>query len=379
MNVTPGVFLLSAFVLITAIQLFYYLFFFSRLAFHREKSLPGPIAELPISVVICARNEEANLRRNLPVVLQQKYTNLEGVPAYEVIVVDDNSEDESRHFLRFLEPGYPHYRHIDLVQEAKLIPGKKYPLSVGLRGAVHDTVVLTDADCKPVSTHWLSLMSSGFGAGREIVLGYSPYFRKPGLLNRVIRFDTLFHAQLYLSFALAGIPYMGVGRNLAYRKDLFFKHKGFLAHQKVLSGDDDLFINAAATSRNTSVVIDPRAFTYSEPKRSWGSWFRQKSRHLSTARHYKPLHKFLLGLFSISHFLFYAAFVIALIFSPYRYFILAVFGCRFLVQGILFFRISRRLQESDLFPWFWLFDAMMVLYYLVFGTLIYRKPPKRWK
>lgn len=368
------------FAAVAAIQLFYYLFFFARLSFYkrRQQSASGRVS-VPVSVIICAKNEEYNLMKNLPAVLQQRYHKDDHTPHYEVVVVNDNSTDDTKYYLRSIEPGYPHYRHIELKQEAKLIPGKKYPLSIGIKGAAHAYLLLTDADCRPASTHWLQLMSEGFAEGKEIVLGYGPYCKKPGFLNKLIRYETYFAALQYLSYALAGIPYMGVGRNLAYKKELFFQHKGFLSHQHIASGDDDLFINTAANAQNTTIMIEKDAFTYSEPKTRWQDWYQQKKRHLSTGRHYKPLHQFLLGLFSGAHLLFYPAFILALLYPPFFYITLGIGGLQLLVQGIIHHRAMRQLDEKDLFLYSWLMDILMCLYYLIFIPALLFAPSNKWK
>ncbi|WP_341841280.1 glycosyltransferase [Chitinophaga caseinilytica] len=374
-----GLIFFYTFAAIAGIQVLYYLIFFSRVAFYRRDfDLDHPPAE-DMSVIICAKNEERSLPMNLPTVLQQRY-HVHAEPSYEVIVVNDNSEDDSKYYLASIENGYPHYRHIEIKQAAKFIPGKKYPLSIGIKGAKHDTVVLTDADCKPGSIHWLSMMAQGFTDGKEIVLGYGPYYKKPGFLNKVIRYETFFSALQYLSFALSGIPYMGVGRNLAYKKDLFFRHKGFTAHQHIASGDDDLFVNRAATSKNTAVVIDKMAFAYSEPKRKWKHWFGQKTRHMSTGRYYRPAHKFLLGLFSLTHFLFYPALVLALFYTPMLYFTLGILGLRIITQTIISGFALKTLDERDLFWYVWLMDILMFLYYVIFTpALFFAKGKNKWK
>jgi len=367
------------FLFASAIQLFYYLFYFSRLAFYRKNAAPVEPVFVPISVVICARNEERNLKQNLPVILQQRYSGDGQVPGYEVIVVNDNSEDDTRHYLYSIAPGYPHFRQIELKQEAKGIPGKKYPLSIGLKGAAYEFVLLTDADCRPASTDWVQIMARGFGEGKDIVLGYGPYLKMPGLLNRMIRFETFFSAMQYLSFALAGAPYMGVGRNLSYRKELFFRHKGFIAHQHIASGDDDLFINAAARGSNTSVMVDKQAFTYSEPKTTWKAWLRQKTRHLTTGKYYRSSHKLMLGGFLFSQLIFYPLFILALYYLPDTWLIWSVFAARTLVLGIIDLLIMRKLDEMDLFPFFWLLDVLIWVYFLLVmpASLFSRK--SRWK
>ena len=164
------------------------------------------------------------------------------------------------------------------------IPGKKFPLSIGIKSSKHEILLLTDADCIPASENWIQKMQAGFSEGIEIVLGYGGYKKRKGLLNFLVRYEAFHTALQYLSMALGGLPYMGVGRNLAYKKSLFYQQKGFAAHHHLPGGDDDLFINSCASKRNTAVCIDQEAFTYSTPPATWKSWYLQKRRHNSTGR-----------------------------------------------------------------------------------------------
>ena len=214
--------------------------------------------------------------------------------------------------------------------------------------------------------------------GTQIVLGYSGYKKKPGLLNKLIRFETFHSALQYLSYALAGQPYMGVGRNLSYKKELFLRNKGFSSINHVPGGDDDLFINKVATPVNTRIVIDPESFTVSEPKKTFAEWVRQKTRHYTTGKYYKGRHQFLLTLYSISHILFYPAFILSLLYSPWTW-TLAVFGLRFLVQAVVYFRCMKKLGEGDLFPFWWLLDIWMIGYYIIFAPSIWKKPRAVWR
>lgn len=362
---------IAAFALVTLIQLFYYLFFFSRLAFYRSKERPVSQTH-PVSVIICARDEDENLARNLPGVLVQHYPT-----THEVIVVNDNSFDDSKYILEELKKTFRHLHVVELTQEAKLIAGKKYPLSIGIKEAKHEIVLLTDADCVPASEHWMQKMQDAYTEGKEVVIGYGAYLKRPGLLNKLIRFET-FHAALqYLSYALAGIPYMGVGRNLSYRKALFFRSKGFSSMNHIPGGDDDLFINKVATRHNTAVVVDKEAVTLSTPKKTWKEWFQQKKRHYSTARYYKPLHKWLLGLYSFTQFLFYPLFVGSLVFASWPV-ALIIFGLRLLVQAVVFRSSMQKLGEADLWPWFLFFDLWMFFYYLIFAAALFKKPRNNW-
>ncbi len=356
---------------VTAIQLFYYLFFFSRLVFYRAKTKSSS-QQHAVSVIVCARDEDENIARNLPGLLVQQYPS-----SFEVVVVNDNSTDDSKFILQELKRSFKGLQVVELAQEAKLIAGKKYPLSVGIREANHEVLLLTDADCVPASEHWIEKMQDGYNGDTEIVLGYGGYHKKKGLLNKLIRFETFHTALQYLSYALANIPYMGVGRNLSYKKDLFIRNKGFSSINHIPSGDDDLFINQTATRRNTAIVIDPEAFTRSVPKTTWKGWLQQKKRHYSTAKYYKPFHKFLLGLYFMTQFLFYPLLAVSLITFDWQWTIIAL-GARLIVQAIVFYITMRRLDEKDLWPWFILFDAWMFLYYLLFSPALWRKPRNNW-
>ena len=358
--------------LVAIIQIFYYLFFFSRLAFFKVPVKSSHHSH-PVSVIICARDEAANLAKNLPGSLVQEYST-----THEVIVVNDNSFDESKYLLEEFERSFRQLKVVELKQEAKLIPGKKFPLSIGIKAAQHEVVLLTDADCVPASECWISSMQETYDDDTEIVLGYGAYHKKSGLLNKMVRWETFHTALQYFTYALAGKPYMGVGRNLSYKRTVFFRHKGFSAYNHVASGDDDLFINTAATKINTKINISPEAFTLSEPPENWAQWIRQKRRHYSTAKYYRPLHKFLLGLYSLSHFLFYPLLAIAFIFFSWQWAIL-VFAMRFMVQALVLYPAMKKLNEKDLYASFLLFDVWMFFYYFIFSVTLIKKPRAGWK
>ena len=359
------------FCFVTFIQAFYYSFFYSRVAFFKERQ-KSQTQQHPVSVIICARDEDENIARHLPGVLVQKYPS-----THEVIVVNDNSVDDSKYILEELQKTFKFLQIVDLKQEAKLISGKKYPLSIGIKEAKHEIVLLTDADCVPASEFWIQKMQDAYVNGTEIVIGYSAYNKRPGLLNKLIRFETFHSALQYLSFALAGKPYMGVGRNLSYKKDVFLRNKGFSSINHIPGGDDDLFINKVATKHNTSVVIDKDAMTLSQPKRSFDEWLRQKTRHYSTARYYKKSNKFLLAVYSLSQFLFYPLLIVSAIFYNWQL-ALIVFGVRFLLQSFIFFKAMKKLNEADLWPWFLFFDIWMFFYYIIFAPSLWKKPRVSW-
>ncbi|HVZ55868.1 MAG TPA: glycosyltransferase [Chitinophagaceae bacterium] len=366
-----GAILLYLFAAAALVQLLYQLVFFSRLAFYRPPQR-SQSQQHPVSVIICARDEDENIARNLPGVLVQHYGS-----THEVIVVNDNSVDDSKYILQELRKTFKLLHVVELSQEAKLINGKKYPLSIGIREARHEILLLTDADCVPASEYWLQKMQDAYGEGIEIVLGYGAYHRRPGLLNKLIRFETFHTALQYLSLALAGLPYMGVGRNLSYKKELFLRNKGFSAINQLPGGDDDLFINRVATRRNVAVVLDKEAITLSVPRTSFRAWLKQKQRHYSTARYYKTRHKILLGLYTATQFLFYPLLVGAALLGDWRP-VLVIAGVKWLVQGLIYYKAMKRLNESDLWGWFLLLDIWMFFYYLIFAPALWKKPRQSW-
>lgn len=360
------------FCLVTLIQLFYYGFFFIRLAFYKSKDRPQS-QTYPVSVVVCARDEAHNLENNLPAILTQSYGT-----SHEIVLVNDNSFDDTKFFTEELAKIFKKLNAINLTHEAKHIPGKKYPLSIGIKSSKYEVMLLTDADCIPASEFWIQKMQDAYHDGVEIVLGYGAYKKQKGFLNKLIRFETFHTALQYLSYALAGTPYMGVGRNLSYRKELFYRVKGFSSINHIPGGDDDMFINKVATKRNTSIVVDKDAFTISEPPQTFSQWWRQKTRHYSTARYYKQSHKFLLGLYAFSHFMIYPLFILSLIFFDWRL-ALGVFLVRFIFQGFVWHKTMKRLDEKDLFPLFWLLDIWQFFYYILFSFALVRKPKSNWK
>jgi len=356
---------------ISAILLFYYLYFFSRLAFFKPKETDTH-TDSPVSIIVCSRDELNNLRQNVPQILQQQYE-----APFELLVVNDNSSDNTRHEMQWLSLQQQRLKVINIDSEASIYTGKKYPLSIGIREATHGHLLLTDADCAPASENWSSLMMSAFSQQTEIVIGYGAYQKLPGLLNKIIRFETFHSALQYLSYALAGLPYMGVGRNLSYKKELFSRHRGFASINHIPGGDDDLFINKAATNKNTAIVTNPNAHTISIPKKSWGDWKRQKTRHYSTSKYYKPKHKFLLGLYSLSQFLFYPLLITTAILFSWQIAV-GIFVVKSTIQYIVFSKAMKQLNESDLIGWIVLMDMWMFFYYLLFAKTLWKKEKKKW-
>ncbi|PKP38171.1 MAG: transmembrane glycosyltransferase [Bacteroidetes bacterium HGW-Bacteroidetes-15] len=335
---------LSVFFLALIVQLFFYFLIYLRVPIFKIKtSIQADVDLLPVSVIICARNEEMNLESFLPLVLEQKY------PNYEVIVVDDCSTDDTDMLLKRFLKRYDHLRVTTIKQDDKFSHGKKLALTIGIKAAKHEWVLLTDADCKPESNEWIATMASNFDATNQVVLGYGGYISQKGFLNKFLRFDTFFIALQYFGFALMGKPYMGVGRNLAYRKELFFQNKGFASHSHLSSGDDDLFIHQVANKRNTAVEFRVNSHTRSVPQATLSEWIKQKRRHLTSSPLYKTSTKVWLGLEPLTRILFWASGIVLLAEQFNTIIIASIMSFRVLSMFIILKIAMNRLNERKIF------------------------------
>lgn len=341
------------------IQLVYYIFIYGKVGRVKQVSIDDLNHQWPpVSVVICARNEQDNLTKNIPFIAEQNY------PNFEIVVVDDCSEDNTHYILNDLCQQYPHVRQTLIHKDDKFWHGKKLAVTVGIKSAANNIIVFTDADCTPKSKEWLKQMVYAYEPETDIVLGYCGYEQDNGFLNKMIRCDAFFIGLNYLGLAMAKLPYMGIGRNLSYKKDLFFKNKGFAKHLKYVSGDDDLFVNEVATSKNTKVCISKDALLTTEPRQSWSSWFLQKTRHGSTYREYSTKSKISLSLEMSSRLLFFASAIAAAILLPIVYVALGFIFIRLIIISISFKTGINRLEEKGLWMPMILFDIISPVLYL---------------
>ena len=359
-----SLYILALFILMLVIQLGIHWIRFSKLAFYKRQVRMKVDDELePVSIVVCARDAYEQLSELIPALLSQDY------PQFEVVVVNDCSDDETEEYLKDLERREPRIKPVQLRQHLNFFIGKKFPLSVGIKSASYDLMVLTDFDCMPTSNLWLRSMVSCYDYNTEVVIGYCRMNNTGGLLNRLIRFDALQTGFLYLSSALAGKPYMGVGKNLSYRQRLFFRNKGFTSHYGMTAGEDDIFIGQVATKKNTKVQIDAEDAITCAPPSSFGTWARERCNKYSTIPMHRIGVRFMMALHYWSQFLFYASFIALLFLSPafslpldtsyaaYYYPILAfLFLLRYGSQMILYRGASKRLGEHGLLPGLILWD-----------------------
>jgi len=347
--------LFIAFLCIAAINFLYFLFFGIFLFSYKNEKVAEPNQNsIPVSLVICAKNEASSLRENIPLFLKQSY------PNFELILVNDTSSDETLEVMEEYQEKDARIKIVNVQNNERFWGNKKYALTLGIKKAIYSHLIFTDADCKPETNEWITLMASQFNSTKELVLGYGAYDPiKNSFLNKMIRYETLLTATQYFSYAYWGAAYMGVGRNLAYTSQLFYDHNGFVPHMDILSGDDDLFVNAAATSKNVSLILEKEGFTKSEPKKKWNDWYIQKRRHVGTARHYKPKHKFLLGLYFTSQLLFWilAALILILDFSL-LYWVVGLVLFKMILQYVVVGKATKTLNEKGLL---WLMPVQEVV------------------
>lgn len=361
-----------AFIVIVCIQVIYYIIFLTQ--FKESTSSNLQAEALAISVIICAKNEAENLKAFLPSIINQAYSN------FQIVLINDASYDDTLQVMESFAEKHNNIKIVDVENNEAFWANKKYALTLGIKAAKYNHLLFTDADCKPISEFWIRDMSRHFSNQKSIILAYGGYMKvKNSLLNKLIRFETILTAMQYVSYANLGLPYMGVGRNLAYTKTMFFEANGFMQHMNIRSGDDDLFVNQVSNYNNTAICLSPDSFTESVPKKTLAAWLRQKKRHITTASHYKTKHKFFLGLFFSSQFLFYALSILLLLFQVHWQVITGLIVLRIVIQVIAYIKTTSKINEKDLIPFIPFLELFLIAIQLsIFISNLISKP-KHWK
>jgi glycosyltransferase involved in cell wall biosynthesis len=357
-------------VLAFAIQIYYLVFVFSKLAFYNPKRT-GNTAEHSVSIVICAHNEVQNLKTLIPQLLEQKHSE------FEIILMLDRCTDGTNKWLE--KNNFTKTIWIEISETPNGWNSKKYALHQGIQQAKNDIILLTDADCRPHSSNWVTAMTQNINESLEACIGYSPYLRQNSLLNLIIRFETFYTAVQYFSWALCGKPYMGVGRNMAYSKKFFIQNKGMDDIKDINGGDDDLFANKSFTGTNNTIQIDADSLMWSVPKYSYQSYWKQKLRHLNAGKYYSANHKIRLGVYLLTLLIFIGVSTALLVVwsTPIPIFIMIIL--RSLILIYLFKRINCKLNEN--FKWYWIpfLEIIFIVNYFVIGFSTYFFNTKKWK
>lgn len=357
--------LFAGFVFVLLVQLIYFWGYFSRLAFYKEIRLNDDLP--PVSVVLTASNQYNDLQKNLEHFLNQDY------PGFEVVVVIDNSDDGTDELLTDFSKKYEHLHIVELKQKLNWFSGRKFALSLGIKSAKFSTILLSDPACRPESKNWISEMVSGYRYQTEIVLGYSTY-HTGSKINRWLRFAAFYDALFYLSMAIAGKPFKGIGKNLSYSRDLFYSHKGFSSHYAINAGDDELFVNRASRKLNTEVRVSPHSRVLQVRPLTFAKWLKLEQTRLRIRGLFKFRDRFIIRLFSFTAFVFFGLFAALLILGAPWLLVLIVFGLRLISQMVIFALAGKKLKEENLWLLSPLFEILIILIDLMIWISILWKP-----
>ncbi len=363
--------LFFTFIAVICVQFFYYVIVFGKFSFAKTPKSFG--MQIPISIIVCAKNEAANLENFVPKLLEQDYAN------FEIVLIDDSSTDGTLKIIEDFAQQHHKIKVVKVVNNEAFWGNKKYALTLGIKAATYEHLLFIDADCYPNSANWITQMAAQFTNRKSIVLGYGAKEKDSTFLNKLIRFETMLSATQYFSWAKFGNPYMGVGRNLAYTKTEFFNAGGFINHMKIRSGDDDLFVNQVSTESNTAICVGLESFTFTTPKKSFKKWFDQKRRHISTATHYKTFDKFQLATFFISQLSFILLAIILLAFQFNWIIVLSLIGFRYIFSWISLGFSAGKLKEKDVMYFYPVIEIVLLFTHLnLFFTNLVSKPVS-WK
>lgn len=371
----PNLFLIL-FVIIAALLSLYYLALIAKYAFAKQKRMELKNAKdcPPVSVVIVARDQAYLLINTLHSFLTLDY------PDFEVVVVNDNSKDETQLLLQELSHKYSNLHIVNLFDSVTTIRGKKFALSLGIKSAKYEHIVLTEANCQPVSPDWLYHIASRFVRKTKVVFAFSTFKRQKGLFNLLLRYDNFVTAMSSFAYTLKGMPVMANGNNLAYTKSYFFSKKDvFFAHARLPFGENDILINQSDKQGICNVEDHPDSFIV-RPALRFPQWTQMKKHACITRQYYAFWHRFLLKSHGFLSLLFYCALVLSAIYvvppfvatqSVHHIIMFSTFVGAFLIkevlQYVIYAKSALKLGEKELIPFIFLYDV----FFAVFNPLIY--------
>lgn len=330
--------------IIILFQILYYFIVYGRVAFFKDNKLTTDEKQkyIPsVSVVMCVKDDAYNLEKKLPIILEQEY------PNFEVVVVNDASKDETEYVLRVLQEIYPNLNVVNLYNNVNGFLGKKYPLSLGIKSAKNEIILLTESDTMPLNYNWITTMVKGFKQKKDIVLGFTNFEQKPTFLNTLMHYENLTSAMNYLGNAMLNNPFMGQGRNMAYKREFFFETGGFISQYNISVGEDDLFINKNANSKNTSVIINKESINLASPKEKREEWVIQKKKHFKSMYHFKLKDKIISTLMPFATLLIYVLVALSIVFQfPWQYAILPLV-LKYTFQIIVYYKSSKTLATKQ--------------------------------
>ena len=348
--------ILILFGVVTLVQLVYYYVIYGRFAFHRKKAALG-FRDIPVSVVIVVRDDAAQVLQTLPYLLEQEYS------FYEIVIVNDRSRDEnSLHAIKEYKERYPNIKIVDLSTAVSTSRGKKMAISMGIKCASYDHILLTSPNCKPASRQWLSLMAQNFQFQHRIVLGYNTFDKKKGPYSHFLHYDNLVNAMQYFSHALMRSTYRGDLNNVAFLRQLFYNQKGFISYNHLLYGEEDIFIHRASSKNNTAIEFSPDAATVRQHTPQYRFWRIHKISLFYTRKFNSLKNRFLLGGFELTNLLFYILLVVSVITAIHQplalYITLGIALLRIISLYIVTGISAKKLKETQIIPYFLFYDIL---------------------
>jgi len=360
------------FVAVVVLQMVYYLVIYGKFAFAKPQDITTK--KLPVSVIVCAKNDSENVKRLIPLLAAQNY------PDFELVLIDNASSDDTLDVFEEFEQQYPNIRLVKVENNEAFWGNKKYALTLGIKAAKKEYLLFIDANCVPNSPEWIAHMASQFTMSKTIILGYAAYEKKKNsFLNKIIRYDGMLNATQYFAWARAGRPFNGNGRNLAYKKEEFFKVNGYINHMKMHMGEDSLFINEVATPKNTAICYTPESFTYRESKKSFKGWIKEKRKKTYTASFFRSFDQLQIKAFYVSQLSFI---VLAIVLAALQFnwmFLVPVIVLRYIISWVTMAQSAKRLQEKDAVYWYPVIEIILIFTQLYVNCTNLFSKQAHWK
>ena len=358
-------YLFYIFLVATLVQLLYHLFIFIRIWFYKESE---HVNYKPVSVIVSSKNQLDDLRSNLIYFLNQEY------PEFEVIVINDASSDGTEDYLEELQKKYDYLKVVTktIQENDRFNKGKKFGITLAIKSATHDNLLFSDADSYPSSNQWIKKMQTYFSSKNQIVLAHSRLEKRKGLLNRLLRYESLYEGLLSFSSALCGFPFLAQRRNIGYTRGLFFSINGFFSHLNLSRGEAMLFVDEASNSRNTAVCLSAEAMTLSNKQKSYLEWCYDKRSYFHLAKRLRFSSLMILGMNFFSQLSFWMLIPVLLIYQINTQLVLLAFSLRFCMQFIVYCKMCKFTNEYSLlwFQPFYEISLMLINFILLLSTFI---------
>ena len=364
--------LLTVFGVLFLLRLLHLFLFTGRVLF-RKKVDNNEAEKKPLSLILTIRNEEENLKNNLPKILS-----LENID-FEMVVVDDFSQDNSYLILGLLKDRYKRLTISALNQETKF--STKLALNIAIKATNNKWILTVPVSLAEVAAEWLDYISQATNNEKNVVIGYSTVARSKGFYNRLTRIENYFSYLKSTGYILNGIPFVYSVENVAFQKEKYFEIGGF--GQKVTEhyANLELVINSFIRKKTTAVLFNKESSIRKTEVVKRADYFDLLKKSIRIESHLSSSKRVILFLIEFGKLLFLpiAAFVIVLL--PELWIILAgLMGFIFTPYLFIIKITQNRLNERKIFIPSLVYDLLMPYYKLFFRWHFNRRSRKnRWK